>query len=371
LPAQALQTIPITRPFAVWGLDLIGPLQKAPGGYTHLLVAIDKFSKWIEARPLNSIRSEHGLTTLGAVPAVPVTLPRPRGSVSKPLGGRPGASTATRRPRTAQAHTSLGRAVRHRQSSEARDVQAGQQSRQGLQQRLEHPTATSLLSLRCFQVVRTPRSHTKSSHQGRVSLASAKPDPPLGARRGEPPLCQNFPRKKSLPSKRLLRSPAISVARPQEANEGACKWQGRPSRGTPTPPGYGYLTRHLPQKMTPTWASHPATDERVQIRKMEGKGAQSHTTIIKCSGLSGRKRHICIQRKLLRQNQASPGEGVVPSASSPPSAKSAPASDDGVGGRISASKVVASTVLGPAAAASSLWTSARAASSSSGGNTPR
>jgi hypothetical protein len=58
LPAQALQIIPITWPFAVWGLDLVGPLQKAPGGYTHLLVAIDKFSKWIEVRPLNSIRSE-------------------------------------------------------------------------------------------------------------------------------------------------------------------------------------------------------------------------------------------------------------------------------------------------------------------------
>jgi hypothetical protein len=26
----------------------------------------------------------------------------------------------------------------------------------------------------------------KSNHQGRVSLASAKPDPPSGARRGEP-----------------------------------------------------------------------------------------------------------------------------------------------------------------------------------------
>jgi ribonuclease HI len=48
LPAQALQTIPITWSFAVWGLDLVGPLQKAPGGFTHLLVAIDKFSKWIE-----------------------------------------------------------------------------------------------------------------------------------------------------------------------------------------------------------------------------------------------------------------------------------------------------------------------------------
>jgi hypothetical protein len=61
LPAQALQTIPITWSFAVWGLDLVGPLQKASGGYTHLLVAIDKFSKWIEVGPLNSIRSEQAV----------------------------------------------------------------------------------------------------------------------------------------------------------------------------------------------------------------------------------------------------------------------------------------------------------------------
>jgi hypothetical protein len=141
--------------------------------------------------------SRHGLTTLGAVSAVPVTLPRPRGSVPRPPGGRLGASAATRRPRAPQAHASLGRAIRHRQDFEARDVQAGQQSRRGLQQRLEHPTATLLLPLRCFQVVHIPRLHMKSNHQGRVSLASAKPDPPSGARRGEPPLRQNFPQKRS------------------------------------------------------------------------------------------------------------------------------------------------------------------------------
>ena len=61
LPAQALQTIPITWPFAMWGLDMVGPLQKALGGYTHLLVAIDKFSKWIEARPINRIKSEQAV----------------------------------------------------------------------------------------------------------------------------------------------------------------------------------------------------------------------------------------------------------------------------------------------------------------------
>jgi hypothetical protein len=58
LSAHALQTIPITWPFAVWGLDLVGPLKRTTGGFTHLLVAIDKFSKWIEARPITSIRSE-------------------------------------------------------------------------------------------------------------------------------------------------------------------------------------------------------------------------------------------------------------------------------------------------------------------------
>jgi hypothetical protein len=40
------------------GLDLVGPLQNAPGGFTHLLVAIDKFSKWVKVRPLANIRSK-------------------------------------------------------------------------------------------------------------------------------------------------------------------------------------------------------------------------------------------------------------------------------------------------------------------------
>ena len=40
---------------------MVGPLQKAPGGYTHLLVSIDKFSKWIEARPINRIKSKQAV----------------------------------------------------------------------------------------------------------------------------------------------------------------------------------------------------------------------------------------------------------------------------------------------------------------------
>jgi hypothetical protein len=95
--------------------------------------------------------SRRGLTTLGAVSAVSTTLPRPKGSTPRLLGGRLGTSAATRRPRAPQAYSSLGRVVHHRQDFEARNIQAGQRSRRGLQQRLEHPTATSLLPLRCFK----------------------------------------------------------------------------------------------------------------------------------------------------------------------------------------------------------------------------
>jgi hypothetical protein len=99
----------------------------------------------------------------------------------------------------------LGGAIRHRQSSEARDVQAGQQSRRGLRQRLEHPTTTSLLPLRCFQVVHIPCTHAKFSHQGRVGLASAKPDPPSGAKRGGTPSASKFSfEKRSLLPEYLL-----------------------------------------------------------------------------------------------------------------------------------------------------------------------
>ena len=96
--------------------------------------------------------SGRGLTTLGAVPAVPATLPRPKGSALRLPSGRLSTSAATRRPRAPQAYSSMGRALHHCQDFEAWNIQAGQRSKQGLQQRLEHPTATSLLPLKCFNL---------------------------------------------------------------------------------------------------------------------------------------------------------------------------------------------------------------------------
>jgi hypothetical protein len=53
--SHQLQTIPITWPFSTWGLDLVGPFKKAKGGFTHIIVAVDKFTKWIEVKTTASI----------------------------------------------------------------------------------------------------------------------------------------------------------------------------------------------------------------------------------------------------------------------------------------------------------------------------
>jgi hypothetical protein len=58
MPATALHTIPITWPFAVWGLDMVGLLKTAPLGFTHLLVAVDKFTKWVEAKPSGNLMAK-------------------------------------------------------------------------------------------------------------------------------------------------------------------------------------------------------------------------------------------------------------------------------------------------------------------------
>jgi hypothetical protein len=51
VPAAAeLQPIPLAWPFAQWGLNMVGKLHKSwPGGHVYMLVAVDKFTKWVEA----------------------------------------------------------------------------------------------------------------------------------------------------------------------------------------------------------------------------------------------------------------------------------------------------------------------------------
>nr|ABF94998.1 transposon protein, putative, unclassified [Oryza sativa Japonica Group] len=61
LPTQALQTIPLTWPFSCWGLDILGPFPRGQGDYRFLFVAIDKFTKWIEAVPTGEIKADNAI----------------------------------------------------------------------------------------------------------------------------------------------------------------------------------------------------------------------------------------------------------------------------------------------------------------------
>ena len=79
VPATELKTIPITWPFAVWGLDMVGPLKKASRGFTHLLVAVDKFTKWVEAKP---IRKLDGATALKFVKDIVVRFGLPHSIIT-------------------------------------------------------------------------------------------------------------------------------------------------------------------------------------------------------------------------------------------------------------------------------------------------
>ena len=53
VPAQELRMIPITWPFAVWGLDMVGPFKRSANKNTHILVGVDKCTKWVEAEPVS------------------------------------------------------------------------------------------------------------------------------------------------------------------------------------------------------------------------------------------------------------------------------------------------------------------------------
>jgi transposase InsO family protein len=54
-PTQELQTIPLTWPFNVWGLDILGLFPRGQGGYRYLYVAIGKFTKCAEVESVRTI----------------------------------------------------------------------------------------------------------------------------------------------------------------------------------------------------------------------------------------------------------------------------------------------------------------------------
>uniref|UniRef100_A0A2N9IBS0 Integrase catalytic domain-containing protein n=1 Tax=Fagus sylvatica TaxID=28930 RepID=A0A2N9IBS0_FAGSY len=55
-PARELNPLSSPWPFVQWGIDIVGPLPRAPGNKKFLIVATDYFTKWVEAEPLAHIR---------------------------------------------------------------------------------------------------------------------------------------------------------------------------------------------------------------------------------------------------------------------------------------------------------------------------
>nr|GEW57090.1 reverse transcriptase domain-containing protein [Tanacetum cinerariifolium] len=54
-PQQQLTPITSPWPFYKWGIDIAGPFPVATGGLKFLIVAIDYFTKWIEAKAVATI----------------------------------------------------------------------------------------------------------------------------------------------------------------------------------------------------------------------------------------------------------------------------------------------------------------------------
>ncbi|GKC56653.1 reverse transcriptase domain-containing protein [Tanacetum coccineum] len=55
LPKNDMISVTSAWPFRKWGMDIVGPLPEAPGQIKYLIVAIDYFTKWIEAKAVTSI----------------------------------------------------------------------------------------------------------------------------------------------------------------------------------------------------------------------------------------------------------------------------------------------------------------------------
>jgi hypothetical protein len=52
-----MQLIAPLWPLQRWGLNIVGELTLAQGNYTFTVIAVEYFTKWIEAKPLMNVSS--------------------------------------------------------------------------------------------------------------------------------------------------------------------------------------------------------------------------------------------------------------------------------------------------------------------------
>jgi hypothetical protein len=62
-----LRPIDLSWPFAVWGIDIVGVLPRAPGGFRFLFIGIDTLTKWMEATLVVNITQEAAVKLLQSI----------------------------------------------------------------------------------------------------------------------------------------------------------------------------------------------------------------------------------------------------------------------------------------------------------------
>jgi hypothetical protein len=56
-PVQPVQLIAPSWPLQRWGINIVGNLTPAQGNYIFMVIAVEYFTKWIEAKPLTNVSS--------------------------------------------------------------------------------------------------------------------------------------------------------------------------------------------------------------------------------------------------------------------------------------------------------------------------
>ena len=60
VPPSELYSMTSPWPFSVWGIDVIGSIApKASNGHEYILVAINYFTKWVEAAFYSVLKAKH------------------------------------------------------------------------------------------------------------------------------------------------------------------------------------------------------------------------------------------------------------------------------------------------------------------------
>jgi hypothetical protein len=64
---NSLRPIDLSWPFAVWGINIVDVLPRAPRGFRFLFIGIDTFTKWMEATPVVNITQEAAVKFLQSI----------------------------------------------------------------------------------------------------------------------------------------------------------------------------------------------------------------------------------------------------------------------------------------------------------------